>query len=58
MLELLTMKSQWRRDMERMLAERAAKEDSKSDESCTEEEDSDSSNCDDRFSNTVLEICI
>ncbi|KAI8380206.1 hypothetical protein BD560DRAFT_314447, partial [Blakeslea trispora] len=26
MLELLTMKSQWRRDMERMLAERAMSE--------------------------------
>ncbi|KAF7732347.1 hypothetical protein EC973_005243 [Apophysomyces ossiformis] len=26
MAELLTMKSQWRKDMERMLAERAAKE--------------------------------
>lgn len=53
MLELLTMKSQWRRDMERMLAERAAKEKS---------EDSDSSLDECESSSTTnphyVEICI
>ncbi|KAK4509971.1 RNA polymerase III subunit C82 [Mucor velutinosus] len=50
MLELLTMKSQWRRDMERMMAERAT----------VEEEDiveSTSNNSTSRLYN-VQEICI
>lgn len=50
MLELLTMKSQWRRDMERMMAERATVEE----ESIVE---STSNNSTSRLYN-VQEICI
>ncbi|KAI8992311.1 hypothetical protein BDB01DRAFT_777989 [Pilobolus umbonatus] len=54
MLELLTMKSQWRRDMERMIAERdmVEKDDSEKDDS--EDDDTQSAH---RLYN-VPEICI
>jgi hypothetical protein len=52
MLELLTMKSQWRRDMERMMAERATTE---QDETIVNENTSNNNNS--RLFN-VQEICI
>lgn len=53
MLELLTMKSQWRRDMERMMQERAAREKTQTGSNS----DSSNNNNECHFSN-VMEICI
>ncbi|KAI7906705.1 uncharacterized protein BX663DRAFT_497379 [Cokeromyces recurvatus] len=61
MLELLTMKSQWKRDMERMLAERAEKESVSSDEeeSNASTTPTTAANTTHLYNNTnVQEICI
>ena len=55
MLELLTMKSQWRRDMERMLAERAMSEGESTEEDSGSDDSSTSSS---QPLYNVQEICI